>query len=89
VVFSSEIQQHVPCPPLSVFENTVGETLAVYFESYGGVQPYIFDERGYLRPKIGVFIDGIVVQDRDTLSDPVPANARVFVFAELACREIN
>src|SRR5262249_13412643 len=85
LTFSPVIQQHVTCPPLTVFGDTVKEILDVYFEKHRRLRSYLLDERGRLRPLLAVFIDGVPAQDHTRLSDPVPTNAQVFVFAQLQC----
>ena len=43
VVFSSEMQHHVSCPPRTVFGQTVKEILESYFE------PQMLNEQGLTR----------------------------------------
>lgn len=85
LTFSPVIQNYISCPPHTVFGDTVKDILDDYFESHKRVRDYILDERGYLRPKLAVFIDGVLVQDRFRFSDPVHVNAQVFVFTQLDC----
>jgi hypothetical protein len=87
VVFSSEMQHHVSCPPRTVFGQTVKEILESYFEGNQGARSRILDERGGLRPRLAVFVDGVLAQDRLRLSDPVHLQAKVFVFCQLLCHE--
>jgi hypothetical protein len=87
VVFSSEIQHYVSCPPRTVFGQTVREILESYFEGNRAARSYILDERGCLRPKLGVLIDGVPAQDRLRLSDSVHLQAKVFVLCQLLCHE--
>jgi hypothetical protein len=85
VVFSSEIERYISCPPRTVFGQTVLEILNTYFEGNPGVRSFILDEQGQLRPRLGVFVDGALAQDRLRLSDPVHLQANVFVFCQLRC----
>jgi molybdopterin synthase sulfur carrier subunit len=89
LTFSPLIERYFSCPPLTVFGDTVKEILDAYLESHSRVRDYLLDERGCLRPKLAVFIDGALAQDRIRLSDPVHANAQVFVFAQLDCNSID
>jgi hypothetical protein len=86
VVFSPEIGQHISCPPLTVFGQTVKEILDGYFQRNKHVRDYIFDERGLLRARLAVFVDGVLAQDRIGLTDPVHLQANIFVFAQLDCQ---
>jgi hypothetical protein len=89
VTFTPEIQSHLPCLPRVVFGQTVREVLEAYFEWHGRARGYILDERGCLRPRLAVFVDGVVAQDRIALSDPVHLNANVFIFAQPRCLEVD
>jgi hypothetical protein len=80
VTFAPFIQQHVFCPPLEVFGNTVREVLEAYFEKYRAVQGYILDDRGSLRPRLALYVDGVSAGDRRYLTDPVHAHAKVQIF---------
>jgi hypothetical protein len=79
VIFPPLIQSHVPCPPTEVFGSTVREVLEAYFEKHPRVRGYILDEQGRLRPRLALYVDGVVVGDRVALSDPVHARARAHV----------
>ena len=79
VIFPPHLQQHVPCPTQEVFGNTVREVLEGYFEKHRRARGYILDDQGCLRPRLALYVDGVVVTDRHGLSDPVHARARVHV----------
>ena len=77
VIFTPFIQRHVPCPPMEVFGNTVGEVLEAYFEMHRRARGYILDDQGGLRPRLSLYVGGAVAADRGGLSDPVHAHAIV------------
>jgi hypothetical protein len=79
VIFPPLIQQHITCPPMEVFGNTVREVLEAYFEKHGRARGYILDDQGRLRPRLALYVDGVAVDDRAGLSDPVHARAKVHV----------
>jgi hypothetical protein len=87
VTFTSEIQRYISCPPRAVSGHTVKEVLEAYFEANRRARGYILDDQGGLRPRLAVFVDGVLAQDRIGLSDPVHLQANVFVFAQLQCLE--
>jgi hypothetical protein len=87
VSFTPEILAHVSCPSRAVFGHTVKEVLDAYFESNRPARGYILDERGCLRPRLAVFVDGVIAEDRNSLGDPVHLHANVFVFALPRCQE--
>ena len=45
---------------------------------------YIVDERGALRRHVNIFVGDELIYDRDTLSDPVNSDSRVFIFQALS-----
>ncbi|HEV3443849.1 MAG TPA: hypothetical protein VG099_04355 [Gemmataceae bacterium] len=79
VVFAPFIQHHVKCPPMVASGGTVRDVLETYFQEHHRVRGYILDERGCLRSRLAVFVDGAIVMDRAALTDPVHAHAQVFV----------
>jgi hypothetical protein len=44
----------------------------------------VLDERGALRHHVVCFVDGVAVQDKPGLSEPVPANGEVHLFQALS-----
>lgn len=81
VVFAPFIQHFVKCPPMEAHGNSVREVLDAYFEACRHARGYILDEHGNLRPRLAIFVDGAVVEDRVGLTDPVHLHAQVFVQA--------
>jgi hypothetical protein len=79
IIFTPFIQHFVPCPPREVFGNTVGEVLDAYFDKHQRVRGFILNRHGHLRPRLALYVDGVLVTDRTGLSDPVHAHARVFI----------
>jgi len=75
VRFTQNIQRHVACPTREVPGGTVRDALNAYFELHEQARGYVLDDQGRLRQHMAVFINGNQVQDRDRLSDPVPADA--------------
>ena len=75
--FTQNIQRHVTCPTLDVAGATVREAIEAYFRTHERARDYVLDDQGKLRHHMAAFIDGRQIQDRDELSDPVPADAVV------------
>ena len=84
VVFTPNLQRHVPCPPAEVPGATVREVLDAVFAANGRARGYVLDEHGALRKHVTVFINGQQVRDRTHLSDPVPAGAELYVLQALS-----
>ena len=84
VVFTQNIQRHVACPPSDVAGNTVREILDAVFATNQRARGYVLDEHGAVRKHMIVFVNGQMIRDREKLSDPVPAEAEVYVMQALS-----
>ncbi|HEX4892942.1 MAG TPA: MoaD/ThiS family protein [Hyphomicrobiaceae bacterium] len=84
VVFTPNIQRHVPCPETTVSGRTVREVLANVFAANPQARSYVLDDQAALRRHMTIFIDGIAIRDRMHLSDPVEETSTVYVFQALS-----
>lgn len=84
VVFTANLQRHVACPPVEVAGATVRAVLDAAFALHQRVRGYVLDEQGSLRKHMLVFVNGEQIRDREHLSDPVPAEAEVYVLQALS-----
>jgi hypothetical protein len=84
VIFTPNIQRHVPCPEGEVCGTTVGEVLAKVFEENPQARSYVLDDQSALRKHITIFIDKAMVRDRARLSDAVSETSTVYVFQALS-----
>ena len=84
VVFTANLQRHVPCPPDEVPGETVRAVLDAVFAANERLRGYVLDEHGAVRRHMAVFVNGDPVLDRIGLSDPVPDNGEVFVIQALS-----
>lgn len=84
VVFTANLQRHVPCPPVTVTAATVSEALDKVFADNPRLRGYVVDEHGALRKHMAVFVDGELVDDRERLSDPVGPDGEIYVMQALS-----
>ncbi len=84
VVFTRNLQRHVPCPPTMVEGTTVAEVLDAVFVANERLRGYVVDERGQLRKHMVVFVDGQQLVDRSKLSDAVEPDGEVYVMQALS-----
>lgn len=84
VRFTRNIQRHVECPTREVSGATVREVFDAYFQTNEQARSYVLEDSGKLRKHMAVFIDGGQIEDRESLSDPVPATAVVDVVQSLS-----
>lgn len=84
VVFTENIQRHVSCPPCTVDGGTVREVLDEVFSTNERARGYVLDEHGAVRKHMIIFINGTMIRDRLSLSDPVLPDAEVYVMQALS-----
>jgi len=84
VVFTENIQRHVPCPPTEAGGATVREVLDNVFAGNPQARPYVLDDQAALRRHMSIFVDGVLIRDRNRLSDPVGTTSTVYVFQALS-----
>lgn len=69
---------------LRVEAATVAEVVQAIERLAPGFAFYVCDEAGRLRPHVNIFVDQQRITDRARLSDPVGANAEVFILQALS-----
>lgn len=84
VHFTANLQRHVACPQVHAEGGTVREVLDRVFAQNAALRGYVLDEQSALRKHMGIIVDGVVLQDRDRLSDPVRPDSRIFVMQALS-----
>jgi molybdopterin synthase sulfur carrier subunit len=84
VVFTENIQRHVPCPPTTVAGSNVREVLDAVFATNTRARGYVLDEHGSVRKHMIVFVNGTMIRDRIALSDQVDPDAEVYVMQALS-----
>lgn len=84
VVFTANLQRHVPCPPVEVAGCTVREVLDNVFASNTRLRGYVVNERGSLRKHMSIFVDGDLIVDRASLSDMVGPASEIYVMQALS-----
>ncbi len=52
--------------------------------SYPGVTKYILDDQNRLRQHVNIFIDGVMIKDRDTLTDPFQESSEIYIMQALS-----
>lgn len=84
VEFTPNLARQTEAPACRVGGRTVGEALAEVFARLPALRGYVLDDPGALRPHVVVFVDGIAIRDRRTLSDPVRPDSELFVMQALS-----
>ena len=60
------------------------EVLDRVFADNPRLRGYVVDERGVLRKHMSIFVDGVQLADRETLSDPVGPGSELYVMQALS-----
>lgn len=84
VVFTANLERHVPCPSEDHPGGTVCEVLSSYFLRHPTVRAYVLDEHGAVRRHVVIFLDGLPIKDRIALKDAVRENSSVHVMQALS-----
>jgi len=84
VVFTPHLERFLSCPPTTTNGATLAEVLESACRRHERLRPYLFDDQGVLRSHVVVFVDGVMVQDRKRLSDPVGDGSEVYVMQALS-----
>jgi len=84
VRFTENLRRHLDTPECRVEGATVREALDEVFGTQPRLRGYVLDDQDRLRKHVVVFIDGDMLRDRDGLSDPVSADAELFVMQALS-----
>lgn len=63
---------------------TLGEVVADLDRQFPGIARYLLDDQGTLRKHVNLFVNDSLIQDRETLSDPVAPDDRIHVFQALS-----
>lgn len=82
--FTENIQRHVSCPTRQVSGATVRAALDAYFADNPRARGYVLDEGGSLRQHMVIFVDGRLIADRRTQSDPVDPASVIDVMQALS-----
>ena len=85
VLFTSALKRFFPT--LSEKEipgNTVAEVLSSLEGHYPGISDFLVDEQGVLRKHVNIFVQGELIQDRETLADQITANDEILIFQALS-----
>ncbi len=62
----------------------VAEIVAAVDQRWRGLGDYIIDEQGALRKHVNIFVGDELLRDKQTLSDRVSADSKVFIVQALS-----
>ena len=68
----------------SVEASTVAELVAAVDRRWRGLADYIIDEQGSLRKHVNIFVGDELLRDKQTLSDRVSADSKIYIVQALS-----
>jgi sulfur-carrier protein len=83
VTFTSQLQRFTETPEFDTAAATLRAALDAGFELNPRLRHYVLDEQGHLRPHVVVFIEGRRASDRETLTDALAPDDKVYVLQAL------
>lgn len=84
VVFTSNLERHLPVPSQTVLGETVRAALEAVFAAHPRLRGYILDDQGRLRRHVVVFVDGVRIADPEGLGDALREESEVYVMQALS-----
>ncbi len=78
------LRRHIATESASVSGRTVAEVLRAYFQQCSGLRGYVLEDSGALRRHMTIFVNGVSIQDRQNLSDPVPVDGEIYIMQALS-----
>ena len=84
VSFTNNLKRHLACPQVTASGDTVRQVLNGVIRQNPNLEGYILDDQGRLRQHMNIFVDGVMIQDRDQLSDAVTPNSELYVLQALS-----
>ncbi len=85
VSFTSALKRFYPdLSTMEVTASTVAELLEKIERRHPGLKDYLVDERGRLRNHVNIYIGQGLIEDRETLRDPVGSQDKILIFQALS-----
>ena len=84
VEFTPNLSRHIDCEALSSKGTTLRQLIDEICSDNPQLKPYILDDQDRLRKHVTVFIDGVQVQDRKGLNDPINMESSVYIAQALS-----
>jgi len=69
---------------LEIDSKNVNELLQKVDEQFPGIKSYLVDEHGTLRKHVNIFNDGVLINDRNKLSDLINEKSEVYIMQALS-----
>jgi len=85
IKFTSALKPFFPSlTDLELEGNTIRDLLTQIETRYPGLSNYLVDDTGSLRQHVNIFVQGNLIKDRATLTDPVKKSDELLIFQALS-----
>jgi len=84
VRFTPNLQRHLEVAACQVSACTVGAALEAVFALNPRLRGYVLDDQGRVRQHVLIFVDAEQIADRQRLSDPLRADAEMYIVQALS-----
>ena len=85
VKFTPHLKRFFPdLQEIDIEAETVAELVQAVDARWDGIADYVVDEQGRLRKHVNIFVDGELIYDKETLSDKVNENSKIFIMQALS-----
>jgi sulfur-carrier protein len=84
IVFTQQLRRFTETPEVTADAATLRDALEAAFAVNPRLRGYVLDEQGHLRQHVAVFVDGLRIADRVSLTDPLRHDSNVHVLQALS-----
>ena len=85
VKFTRALKRFFPSlEPIEIQGQSISEVIDQVEKIHPGIRDYILDNQGQVRKHVNVFVDGVMIADRETLSDTVESNSEIYIMQALS-----
>jgi len=82
--FTPYLRTQIEAPRRQVPGATLREALEAVFAEQPRLRSYLVDDAGAVRKHIAIIVNGVAINDRATLSDPLEPDDEIFVMQALS-----
>jgi molybdopterin synthase sulfur carrier subunit len=85
VQFTRHLRRFFPnLEEMEVEATTVRQLISALDARHPGLAAYLVDDRGALRRHVNVFVEDVLIHDREALSDPLRPDSNVYILQALS-----
>lgn len=83
--FTQALKRFYPqLQPLEIAAASVNEVIVEIEKLYPGIENYLIDDQRALRMHVNIFVDGMLIKDRQQLTDLLTPESEVYIMQALS-----